>query len=448
MHLLSLPGKVSGKEQRGGMSEGGPNRERQGQTSPGTQRRGSYQQQEHKTVQTGESGSQGDTLNASDSVAPTLFRTKMCRNYILSQYQSCPYEDRSMFAHGLEFMRTKERNIREGLVTEAAVQQFRALEKRQRQAKPPPSVPAPPPATASLTTAPVVYVTETNQGPLRRTRSQGGSNSNSSQGRTKRELCTFQLSPATSLTSNNAEVRVVKEKSNTKGGQQLNFNLPILPPSSLEDNPTALPLPLPPPLSPLSLSPPPAIVVGPPGEGGYDILPATIHGRTIPKGLAQWEVKGSGGVQGPGQDAASTTTRSSARLERNPGFIDSERCCSNSNNNTTITNNSNNNNPVTTFIATPISIPGHYSLSDDAGSPTTPIVHDLTTTAIAPSPTSPQTPPSHRAGQGQGQGQGPSTGPARRDGPKSSPCFDNLLPLGTYRHNPYGLKPEQSGEQQ
>lgn len=68
-----------------------------------------------------------------NSVAPTLFRTKMCRNYILSRYQSCPYEDRCMFAHGLEFMRTKERNIREGLVTDAAVQHFQAMEKRQRR---------------------------------------------------------------------------------------------------------------------------------------------------------------------------------------------------------------------------------------------------------------------------------------------------------------------------
>lgn len=50
------------------------------------------------------------------------YKTKYCKNFV--QYQHCPYEERCMFAHGEEELRTVEDNVRDGLVTEEAIKTF------------------------------------------------------------------------------------------------------------------------------------------------------------------------------------------------------------------------------------------------------------------------------------------------------------------------------------
>jgi hypothetical protein len=59
------------------------------------------------------------------TVAPRLaerFKTKLCRNWVTTG--SCPYEQRCMFAHGDDEMRTREWNFRDGLTTETAIKEF------------------------------------------------------------------------------------------------------------------------------------------------------------------------------------------------------------------------------------------------------------------------------------------------------------------------------------
>lgn len=59
------------------------------------------------------------------------FKTKPCRNW--QQSGHCPYEQRCMFAHRAEELRTKEMNIRDGLVTDEAIRNWRRMQAMKAQ---------------------------------------------------------------------------------------------------------------------------------------------------------------------------------------------------------------------------------------------------------------------------------------------------------------------------
>jgi len=69
-----------------------------------------------------------EAISPSRLIVAERFKTKLCRNY--SRLGACPYEHRCMFAHGELDLRTKDMNIRDGLVTEDAIKFF------QRKAAP------------------------------------------------------------------------------------------------------------------------------------------------------------------------------------------------------------------------------------------------------------------------------------------------------------------------
>jgi len=50
------------------------------------------------------------------------FKTKMCRNFVTTGV--CPYEQRCMFAHGDDELRTKDMNLTDQLTTEEAIKNF------------------------------------------------------------------------------------------------------------------------------------------------------------------------------------------------------------------------------------------------------------------------------------------------------------------------------------
>lgn len=52
------------------------------------------------------------------------FKTKLCGN--MEANGTCPYRGRCMFAHGAKELRTAEENLRENLVSEAAIEKFKA----------------------------------------------------------------------------------------------------------------------------------------------------------------------------------------------------------------------------------------------------------------------------------------------------------------------------------
>jgi hypothetical protein len=60
------------------------------------------------------------------------FKTQMCRNY--ERTGSCPYVHRCMFAHGEWELRTPDMNILDGLVTEAAIKEFKRVNYEVRRA--------------------------------------------------------------------------------------------------------------------------------------------------------------------------------------------------------------------------------------------------------------------------------------------------------------------------
>lgn len=51
------------------------------------------------------------------------YKTRMCDKFLM--FGMCPYSFRCMFAHGAEELRTPEDNIRDNLLTEEAIRQFR-----------------------------------------------------------------------------------------------------------------------------------------------------------------------------------------------------------------------------------------------------------------------------------------------------------------------------------
>eukprot|EP00672_Neobodo_designis_P016486 CAMPEP_0174828180 /NCGR_PEP_ID=MMETSP1114-20130205/1181_1 /TAXON_ID=312471 /ORGANISM="Neobodo designis, Strain CCAP 1951/1" /LENGTH=296 /DNA_ID=CAMNT_0016061891 /DNA_START=45 /DNA_END=935 /DNA_ORIENTATION=- len=64
---------------------------------------------------------------------PERFRTRLCKTF--RKTGECPYGPRCMFAHGKAQLRTKRRNVADGLVSEAAV---RAFQNDGSDATPPP----------------------------------------------------------------------------------------------------------------------------------------------------------------------------------------------------------------------------------------------------------------------------------------------------------------------
>lgn len=71
-----------------------------------------------------------------EKILAERFKTQMCRNY--ERKGSCPYENKCMFAHGDDDVRTPEMNVRDGLFTEEAIEAYRRaqrlLRKRANQA--------------------------------------------------------------------------------------------------------------------------------------------------------------------------------------------------------------------------------------------------------------------------------------------------------------------------
>lgn len=72
--------------------------------------------------------------SGSKSILAERYKTRPCRNWTANGF--CPYEERCMFAHGEEELRTKEMNYADGLTTEEAIKQHQReirLEMRQQQ---------------------------------------------------------------------------------------------------------------------------------------------------------------------------------------------------------------------------------------------------------------------------------------------------------------------------
>jgi hypothetical protein len=63
--------------------------------------------------------------SANTNIIADRFKTRLCEKFERNGY--CPYETRCMFAHTHVDLRTKEMNLREGLITEEAVKEFLAV---------------------------------------------------------------------------------------------------------------------------------------------------------------------------------------------------------------------------------------------------------------------------------------------------------------------------------
>jgi len=66
--------------------------------------------------------SENADTNSRTTVLAERFKTKLCRNWVTSGH--CPYEQRCMFAHGEDELRSREWNIRDGLTSETAIKEF------------------------------------------------------------------------------------------------------------------------------------------------------------------------------------------------------------------------------------------------------------------------------------------------------------------------------------
>jgi hypothetical protein len=98
--------------------------------------------------------------NAESSQRTTVlaerFKTKLCRNWVTSGH--CPYEQRCMFAHGDDELRSREWNVRDGLTTETAIKEFqRKFYAANRQPVPCHSQPLPTIPPHAMSHQPYVY---------------------------------------------------------------------------------------------------------------------------------------------------------------------------------------------------------------------------------------------------------------------------------------------------
>lgn len=92
------------------------------------------------------------TSKASRAVQPDRYKTSLCNKFCSTGF--CPYEERCMFAHGREELRTSEDNLRDGLVTEDAIRAFRVhtnyVRRQLYYAQQEASYPPPPPFDFTL----------------------------------------------------------------------------------------------------------------------------------------------------------------------------------------------------------------------------------------------------------------------------------------------------------
>jgi hypothetical protein len=67
-----------------------------------------------------------------EKVIASRFRTRMCRNTLLRPDRPCPYEDRCMFAHSIDQLRTAAQNVADGLTSEEAIRELKRKEQQER----------------------------------------------------------------------------------------------------------------------------------------------------------------------------------------------------------------------------------------------------------------------------------------------------------------------------
>lgn len=87
-----------------------------------------------------------------DKVVARRFRTKLCARFSLQGY--CVYEQRCMFAHGMENLRTLEQNLADGLTSEKAVRRFKQASVATEGTMPSGAILPPPPVTVMVSPSP------------------------------------------------------------------------------------------------------------------------------------------------------------------------------------------------------------------------------------------------------------------------------------------------------